>query len=192
MISHLTGNVFHKDLTFLILDVGGVGYKVFATRETIETLQNTEVSLWIHSAIRENAHDLYGFPTKDELSFFELLIGISGIGPKTALGILNVASIKTLHQAIRQGNTAHLIKVGGIGKKNAEKMVLELQDKLGSYDIEESAALQDEEDVVLALSALGYGQKEARDALRSLSRDTASTGDRVKQALKILSQKKNA
>jgi len=189
MISHLRGEILHKDLSYLILEVSGVGYRIFATRETIEGLPLANAALWTHLAIRENSHDLYGFLTRDELFFFELLISISGIGPKTALGILNVASIETLHQAVRQGNTAHLIKVGGIGKKNAEKIVLELQDKLGGFTAVGSAVLRDEEDVVEALGALGYSQKESRDALRTLSSEITGTGERVKQVLKILSKK---
>lgn len=189
MISHLSGNILQKNLSSFVLDVHGVGYKIFATQETIESLPNVNAEVWTHLAIRENSHDLYGFLTQDELVFFELLISISGIGPKTALGILGVASIETLHQAIRQGNTAHLIKVGGIGKKNAEKIVLELQDKLGGFSDSVGTILREDEDVVEALISLGYNQKEIRDTLRTIPKEVGSTSDRVKQALKFLSKK---
>ena len=190
MISFLKGKILHKDTTYLVLETGGVGYKVFITGTAMESLKGVETELWIHTAIRENSHDLYGFPSREELVFFELLITISGIGPKSALGILNVASLETLRKAVIQGNTGHLTKVSGIGKKNAEKIVLELQGKLGEVTPEEGYALRDEEDAMEALGSLGYSQKESRDALKEVGKDIASTSERVKLALKILSNKR--
>lgn len=186
MISYLKGSVMHKDTSFLILDVRGVGYKVFTTQEELSSGE-IERDLWIHTAIRENSHDLYGFQTREKLLFFELLIGVSGIGPKTALGILNASGTETLHRAIRSGNTALLIKVGGIGKKNSEKIVLELQDKLQEVHFGEMPP-SEEEDVVSALESLGYEQKEIREALRSLPKETLGTGEKVKAAIKTLSK----
>jgi Holliday junction DNA helicase RuvA len=192
MIGRLEGNISYKDNRFLILNVGGVGYKVFTTASILEkTRENDEkFNLWTYLAVRENALDLYGFLKQEELKFFELLISISGIGPKTALSILNIASIETLRRAVSSGDTSHLIKVSGIGKKNAEKIVLELK---GKFDAEESEYisehLKDEADAIEALTSLGYNQKEAREALRKLSKDISGTSEKVKQALKILSNK---
>lgn len=190
MISHLSGTILHKNESNITLDVNGVGYKIFVTGTTLESLKGISAELWTHLAVRENAQDLYGFPTREELEFFELLISISGIGPKTALGILNVATLETLKQAVLHGNTAHLIKVGGIGKKNAEKIVLELSGKLGDFEGKDGGELREEEDVLEALTSLGYSQREARDAIQSVAKDTTGTSEKVKQALKILSAKR--
>lgn len=185
MISHLKGTVIHKDAKYLVLEAGGVGYKVYGTFETIESSTVTaEKSLWTHHAVREDASDLYGFPTKDELDFFELLISISGIGPRTALGILNVTTVSALKRAVSSGDTSHLVKVSGIGKKNAEKIVLELK---GKFDKDDESALgfKEEVDALEALKSLGFGHAEVREALKQVA-DATSTGERVKKALKIL------
>jgi len=185
MIASLTGTITNKSESYLVLEVNGVGYKIYATGNTIESIKTSPISMWIHHAIRENASDLYGFITRDELEFFELLISISGIGPKTALGILNVANIETLKQAVRSGNSGHLTKISGLGKKNAEKIVLELSGKIG-VGAEGSLNIEDEGDAIEALTSLGYSQKEARDALREVPSDIVGTSDRVKKALKHL------
>jgi len=186
MISHLSGTVLHRNNLYLVLDVNGVGYKVFVTLNALEKIKNDEpLRVWIHHVIRETASDLYGFIIREELEFFELLISISGIGPKTALGILNVANIETLKQAVRSGNSAHLTKISGIGKKNAEKIVLELSGKLG-LGLDGALNISDEGDAIEALASLGYSQKEARDALREIPNDVVGTSERVKKALKHL------
>jgi Holliday junction DNA helicase RuvA len=190
MISQLFGTIIHKDIRFLVLDVNGVGYKVYASGETIEKTPTTSpVRFWIHMVVREDALDLYGFPTKDEQEFFELLIGISGIGPKSALSILNLATIPTLKKAIVSGDSTYLTKVSGIGKKNAEKIVLELKDKLiFSSEEDEVASRSYESDSLEALKALGYAEREARDALKKVPKEITNTGECVKFALKILAK----
>ena len=208
MISRLTGTIAHVDLKYVILDVGGVGYKVHTTADIAmkigkariagaskATEEEIRITFWTYLAVREDALDLYGFLSPAELSFFELIITISGIGPKTALGILNVAPIQALDAAIRSGDTAHLVKVSGIGKKMAEKIVLELKDKTGSLHTiestpEEAASLKNsmrnDADALEALKALGYSPMEARDVLKSLDKSIKDTGAKVKAALKIL------
>lgn len=188
MIQHLTGTVLDISENTAVLDVQGVGYKISATGQTLQTLKTgSPASLWTHLAVRETALDLYGFPSRSELAFFELLITISGIGPKTALGILNVASVDTLRNAVFTENTAHLIKVSGIGKKNAEKIVLELRGKLEGSASEDGSGQHDDSDALEALTSLGYTSKEAREALKDIPQEISGTGERVKQALKILS-----
>ncbi len=188
MIQHLSGTVLDISENVVILDVHGVGYKLSATAQTLQMLKTgSPTSLWTHLAVRETALDLYGFPSRSELSFFELLITISGIGPKTALGILNVASVETLRNAVFTENTAHLIKVSGVGKKNAEKIVLELRGKLDGEASDGASGRHDDSDALEALTSLGYTSKEARDALKDIPQEIAGTGERVKQALKILS-----
>jgi Holliday junction DNA helicase RuvA len=190
MISHLSGKILHKDDSYLVLEVGGVGYKVFMTGNMLELLKEENAALWIYTSIRENSHDLYGFLIRSELEFFELLISVSGIGPKTALGILNAAPIDALRHAVQRGNVAHLVKIGGIGKKNAEKIVIELQEKLGEIENLSDDAMQAEEDAVEALSSLGYTTKDAREALKEVPENVSSASERVKQALKVLGKNK--
>lgn len=192
MITQLAGTVAHKDIRYVVLDVHGVGYKVYASAETIERLSTDKpVRIWTHQVIREDSADLYGFELKDELEFFELLIGISGIGPKTALGILNLASLSTLKRAIVSGDSTYLTKVSGIGKKNAEKIVLELKDKLiAVFDETESPDAQSHNDSLEALKSLGYSEREARDALKKVSPEVTDVGEVVRHALKILSKQK--
>ncbi|MEK7135389.1 MAG: Holliday junction branch migration protein RuvA [Patescibacteria group bacterium] len=188
MIASLSGTVRHKDLNWVVLDVSGVGYKVLVpTDVAVEATLSQPLFLWTHLAIRETSHDLFGFLEKETLEIFELLITISGIGPKTALGILNVASPATLRQAVGSGDTSYLTRVSGIGKKNAEKIVLELKDKL-KYSEEESAPnTRGEGDALEALVSLGYSERDAREALKKVPKTTTDAGERVKLALKALS-----
>ena len=122
------------------------------------------------------------------ISFFELLISnVSGIGPKTALGILSVTTIKNLRQAIGTGETAHLTKISGIGKKIADKIVLELRDKIDFLESEkDSGDMRDESDAIEGLKSLGYAEREAREVLKKLPKEISRPSERIKQALKIL------
>lgn len=189
MIGKITGTVEKADIGLLIINVGGIGYKVFTPVAILDTAEKQkEISLWTHLAVRETALDLYGFETEEELRFFELLLNISGIGPKSALGILNVASPRTLRQAIQSGDTSHLTKVSGIGKKSAQKIVIELKDKLSADEDEDLGTLQADVDVVEALQALGYSQAQARTAIENIPTEIIDTSERVKLALKDLSK----
>jgi Holliday junction DNA helicase RuvA len=138
-------------------------------------------------AVRDDAMDLYGFMEKKDKDFFELLISVSSIGPKSALNILGLVSSDTLINAIRSGSTSHLVKVSGIGKKTAEKIVMELKDKLGGVASEEiSIGMSSDMDAIEALKALGYDADEAREALKKINKDITDTGAKVKAALKML------
>jgi len=187
MITQLRGKIQGKDPEYCILDVGGVGYKVFVTPETLaKTPEEKEVLLWTHLAVRETSMDLYGFLTREDLVFFELLIGISGVGPKSALGILGMADVQTLTTAVSEGDTSYLTKVSGIGAKSAQKIVLELSDKVGK--ISSNGFLKEDADTIDALSAMGYSVSEARSALKEVPRDVIGASERLKQALKLLAQ----
>jgi Holliday junction DNA helicase RuvA len=186
MIGHLKGTVIHSDLKSLILDVSGVGYKIYTNTTVLDKNKEKTLELWTYLAVRETALDLYGFETKDELDFFELLISVSGIGPKSAMGILSIATLQNLRHAISTGDTSHLTKVSGIGKKNAEKIVIELKDKLGGLSIDMSHSIKGDVDALEALQSLGYGEREVREALKKVV-DAKDTGDKVKKALKLLS-----
>lgn len=192
MISHLRGTILDLAEKYLVLDVGGIGYKVFCSPDTLARFSiAAEASLFTYLSVRENALDLYGFPTAEEEDFFELLLSVSGIGPKSALGILSVTTVDTLKQAIGTGDTSYLTKVGGIGRKTAEKVVLELRDKLKAHTgtKESHTALRAESDVIEALKSLGYSQNEARDALKEIPSEIVGTNARIREALKILGQK---
>lgn len=189
MISKLKGNVDYISEKFLVVDVSGVGYKVFATSDILSTTKTDEkVSLWIYTAVRENSIELYGFRNPSELSFYELLLDVSGIGPKSALAILGIAPIEILRRAIATGDTSYLNKVSGIGRKTAEKIIVELKDKFAIYkdDSFSDGQIREEEDILEALKSLGYSQNEARDALKQISNDTKGANARIKEALKIL------
>jgi Holliday junction DNA helicase RuvA len=186
MISQVTGQVIHKTDKYIIVETNGIGYKIFATTELLSVAKMDEkLKAWTYLAVRENALDLYGFSNKEELDFFELLNTISGVGPKTAIGILNVATVGSLRKAISTGETAHLTKVSGIGKKMADKIVLELKGKLGSYE-EVALGLKEEIDALEALKSLGYSHKESREALQEIDKSITTTSGRVKAALKHL------
>jgi Holliday junction DNA helicase RuvA len=186
MISKITGEIIHKADKFIIIETNGIGYKVYGTTELISKVKEAETAkIWTYLAVRENALDLYGFSDKKELDFFELLITISGVGPKTALNILNVANVDSLRKAISTGETAHLTKVSGLGKKMADKIVLELKGKLGSYE-EINLGLKEEIDALEALKSLGYSHKESREALQEIDKSHTTTSARVKAALKHL------
>jgi Holliday junction DNA helicase RuvA len=192
MISKLTGKIAHSDLKYIVLDVNGVGYKVTTNSDTITRISGTskEVELWTYLAVRENALDLYGFENLRELNFFELLITISGIGPKTAMGIMNAAPLETLETAIQTEDSTHLTRINGIGKKVAEKIIMELKGKVTAvaHTPESKNAMRNDSDALEALKSLGYSQSEARDALKEVSKKVEKTSDKIKEALKVLSK----
>ena len=190
MISFLRGPIIETGNRYAVLDIQGIGYKVYMTDDAIHTLKaGQEMTIWTHHIVREDAQDLYGFISQKERSFFELLISISGIGPKSALNILSLVSSETLASSIRSGSVAHLVKVSGIGRKTAEKIVLELKDKMGGISSDDptlSAGMSSDMDALEALKALGYETDEAREALKKISPDISDTSKKVKAALKEL------
>ncbi|MBP7006586.1 MAG: Holliday junction branch migration protein RuvA [Candidatus Pacebacteria bacterium] len=186
MIGSLKGEIILKTDKFLILETSsGVGYKINVSPENflISKKEGDNVFLWIYTHVREDAMELFGFLDYKELALFEMLISVSGIGPRSALVILSVATVDTLARAISTGDVTYLTKISGIGKKTAEKIVLELRDKLEMTD--EGGTLQEELDALEALKSLGYSQGEAREALKRVSPDT-DTNTKVREALKIL------
>ena len=171
-----------------LIDVGGVGYTVRVSAMTIAALgkEGAPVSLYVHTAVREDAIDLYGFPDEEELAFFKLLTSVSGIGPKTALGILNVANVVSLKRAIAHGDASLLTRVYGMGKKSAERIVVELRDRLAKEGFGEgSSSFNADTEVLEALEALGYRGEEAREALKQAG-EGAGVRERLSAALKFL------
>jgi Holliday junction DNA helicase RuvA len=192
MIGSIKGKIILKTEKYIIVETGGVGYKISVVsgeaRPSMLGLASptAETFFWIHTHIREDILDLYGFLDRQELEFFEMLINVSGIGPKGALGILGIASIETLKKAISTSDISYLTKISGIGKKTAEKIVIELRDKMGEQ--KEGSSLQGELDVLEALKSLGYSQHEARETLKKISPEL-NTNAKIKEALKILGGK---
>ena len=187
MIGHIEGTVLAVRATFAIISAGGVGYKIALTKEALAGLKpERTVSFWTHLVVREDVLDLYGFRTEEELRIFELLLTVSGIGPKSALAVMDVASVETLRSAISQANANCLTEVSGIGKKTAGKIILELKDKIGASAAESGHALQGDQEAQEAMRALGYSQNEAREALRKVPRSFVNSNDRLREALKIV------
>jgi Holliday junction DNA helicase RuvA len=185
MIGYIEGEVKALRPTHCILLTGGIGYKVFTVKDSLLRRSVGEnAQFWIHMAVREDAQDLYGFSSQEELTFFELLLTVSGIGPKSALAILDAVTIETLQSAVSQNRAEYLTKVSGIGKKTAEKIVLELKDKVGSTA--ESGMLKGDIEALEALRALGYSPAEARDTLRKVPSQFSNSNDRLREALKLL------
>jgi len=188
MIAQLTGSIVLSGDKYVVLNVAGVGYKVAVSPDTARLIgkKDGEITLLTHLAVRENALELYGFIHRSELELFEMLISISGIGPKSAIQIMGLAGVETLKKAISSEDVSYLTKVSGIGKKTAQKIVLELKDKLGAGEAHHKGELREESDAVLALQSLGYSQGEAREALKEVGEKIKGTGARIKEALKIL------
>lgn len=182
MFGSIKGKIILKTDRGVIVETSGVGYKINILPD-LSHKEGGEVSFWIHTNVREDAIELYGFKERKELEFFEMLIGVSGIGPKSALAILGIATIETLRKAIGTGDITYLTKISGIGKKTAERIVIDLRDKMG--DEKEGVSLQIELDAMEALKSLGYSQSEAREALKKVSPDV-DTNTKIREALKIL------
>lgn len=174
----------------VLVEVGGVGYAVrvpLATREELRAQKQKTFSLFVHTAVREDAIDLYGFKTVDELGFFKQLMSVKGVGPKTALNILNVAEVKSLKRSIAAGDASVLTKVYGIGRKSAERIVVELRDKLAGESLSTSlGATSSDVEVIEALMALGYSAAESRRALKDIPEGTVGVRERLGAALKNL------
>ncbi|MBI4132128.1 MAG: Holliday junction branch migration protein RuvA [Candidatus Sungbacteria bacterium] len=193
MINAVEGIVELKGQRYAVIAAGGgISYRIFASAETLRKIpkKSQKIKLWTHLYQREDTVELYGFLYPAELDFFELLIQIPGIGPKSGLGIMAVASLDTLKKAIAAGDTSYLTKVSGIGRKTAEKIILELREKLAgaSASVVGTPELKDESDALDALVTLGYSQREARDALSAVPPDVRGASARVREALKRLGQ----
>ena len=192
MIGRLTGHVVEKNPPQILLDVQGVGYEVDVPMSTFYNLPATgeRVVLFTHLVVREDAHLLFGFGSEPERRAFRQLIKISGIGARTALSVLSGLSVAELAEAVTMQDTGRLTKIPGIGKKTAERLLLELKDKLGA-ELTTAVGVHRlppiSSDVLHALSALGYSDKEAVAVVKKLPGGLAA-GDAIRQALKLLAK----
>jgi len=191
MIGRISGILLEKTPPHLLVDCNGVGYEIDVPMSTYYNLPHTgeRVVLFTHQAIREDAHLLFGFGTASERALFRQLIKITGVGARTALGILSGMSVNDLAQAVTLQEPGRLVKIPGIGKKTAERLLLELKGKLGAdIGVVGTAPRDDTQaDVMNALLALGYSDKEALVATKNLP-EGASVSDGIKFALKALSK----
>ena len=188
MISSLEGLIEYKSSRFVAINVAGVGYKVFISPIISKKIPESgqKVKLFTFLYVRENALDIYGFLDRKEEEFFELLISISGIGPKSALGILSVASVSEIKSAIIKGDSAPLTKVSGIGRKTAEKIILELKNKIEILPSEFVAGSPEDSEVIDALIGLGYKLSEAREAIRKIPKSIKGVEAKIKETLKMM------
>lgn len=189
MIGFIKGRVIKKNASSLIIETSGIGYIIRATTNLLSKVKlEEEVSLFTHLAVRENSMDLYGFKDETDLHTFELLLEVSGIGPKSALTILSVAGRNIIEEAVSLGDPLRLTSIGGIGKKTAEKIVVELNGKIiksGNSKI----TIQEDMDVLEALKTLGYRERDVQEAIKLLPKEIDGTNQKIKEALKILAKK---
>jgi holliday junction DNA helicase RuvA len=186
MISYLKGTILHKSEKKITVANDYIGYEVNITSKLTEKLQlGKSIELFIYTKVREDEISLFGFESQEELSFFKDLIATSGVGPKTALEILN-QNLDQIKTAIMQKNSAFLSKIPGIGKKTAERIIIDLQNKVHPEKIEELPSFDDDkfEEVISALMNLGYQRQEIRGFLRKLSPETTTSEEIITQFLR--------
>jgi Holliday junction DNA helicase RuvA len=189
MIASLRGKIIAKDLNSLVVETGGIGYKVLCTLGLAASSQlHQEIHLHTYLQVREDAFVLFGFVEQAELDFFELLITVSGVGPKMALSVLSAGNSEMVKEAIAAEDVAVFTKIGGVGRKTAEKIIVELKEKVGALGYaREAGGAAGSDDLLMALEQLGYSLREIKEVLPKLERD-ASAEIRLRQALKLLSK----
>ena len=191
MIGKLTGTLIEKNPPQIVVDVHGLGYEVDVPMSTFYNLPATgeKVTLHTHLAVREDAHLLFGFLTADERAAFRQLLKIGGVGARTALAVLSGLSVNELAQAVAMQEAGRLVKIPGIGKKTAERLLLELKDKLPKATLAQAASAPPDagSDILNALLGLGYNEREAVGAMKQLPAG-ATVSDGIRQALKLLAK----
>jgi Holliday junction DNA helicase RuvA len=191
MIRMVRGTVMARGRDYLVIDVGGVGYKVFVP-ETAALTANTNETIMLHTylQVREDALNLFGFANEDELAMFELLLGVNGVGPKVALATLGVLNPDMIRSAVASEEPAMIARVPGVGKRTAEKIVLELRDKVKQVSGIQSLAFATDVDseVVDALVSLGYSVVEAQRAIQKLPKEAVGVEERLRLALSQFTQ----
>lgn len=190
MIARLHGQLIEKQPPVLVVDVNGVGYELEAPMSTFyKTILGASVTLFVHQVVREDAHLLFGFASREERDLFRTLLKVNGVGPKMALAILSGMEADAFAACVRQGDVATLTRIPGVGKKTAERLVMEMRDRVGSAAAGGAAGdsglpATPARDAVTALIALGYKAAEAERAVGRIKNDNASAEDLIRQALK--------
>jgi len=183
MIAYISGKILVKREHYIIVVVNGLGYKIFVAPKLIQEL-SVQADLYLYQQVKEDGTALFGFKTVSELEFFELLLTISGIGPKSALGILSLAKIDEIKEAIALGNADLLTTVSGIGRKTAERLVMELKNKVSHLVSGDSLGADARGEELEALVSLGYSLSQAREALNKIDASITDSGERIREALK--------
>lgn len=191
MLAYIEGQIIKKSKFFVILKTNNLGYLIYLKEKDLEAVEVLDkASYYLHNNIKEDASDLYGFLDFSDLEMFKLLLSVSGIGPKSALSIMSLASTSDIAKAVSANEADILTKVSGVGKKTAERLVLELKNKLDSF-IDHSQGLSEaglaQSDELEALLSLGYSLNDARLALKSVDENIVDSSQRLKAALKNLS-----
>lgn len=189
MIGFLSGTIIRITPQFLILNVSGVGYKVLVPSSVLtKAVLSQPLELHVYTHVREDSLELFGFSDPQDLTLFEYLISVNGVGCKTALGIFSVGSRSSIIQAISTADTGFFMGVPRLGKKNAQKIIIELKNKIGAtteLDLQEESGREVEE-AVLALQGFGYTQREAQAAIQAIKGQGVTTEEKIKLALKYL------
>lgn len=186
MIAYISGKVLTKQFDYLILNNSGIGYKIFSTELELSSLNiGQETSFWIYENIKEDLHDLFGFSTEESLQIFEKILSVNGAGPKAALAILNIGSLDDLKAALVNSDAKYIQQASGVGKKLAERLILEISGKLSETALEANTKIKTNEDdeAYQALISLGYSPKDATKALEGIDL-SLSTEERIKMALR--------
>lgn len=189
MIAYIKGQIIQIGAKALTVLVGGLGYEIFLTPKNLSSAKlNSEADFFIYNHIKEDAQDFYGFRTSEELDFFKKVISVSGIGPKGALNILSLAEVADLKRAIGQGDALFLRQVSGIGRKTAERLVVELREKFIEELSGQIALGSGDKQVLEALISLGYKEREAAEAVQNLTQEGGDLASRLKEALRAVAK----
>ena len=198
MFAYIKGSVEEKGNNYVVIDVGGVGYQIFMPSSSIDRIGELGAILKVHTHyyVREDNISLYGFLTKEELRMFELLLSVSGIGAKSAIAMLSEISPSSFALAVISNDVSKLVKIPGVGKKTAERMILELKDKLKTEEAVQkdekiSAVIVDDNkssEAVSALQVLGYSKKEIEKAFEKIDIDSLNVEDIIRKALALLAR----
>ncbi|MEK7186327.1 MAG: Holliday junction branch migration protein RuvA [Patescibacteria group bacterium] len=189
MIGSLKGKVDLKSGTTIIIDVHGVGYKAQVSSEVLnKAIVGQEIKIYTYTHVREDVLDLFGFSSADDLKLFEQIIGISGIGPRTALNIFSIGTRDGISEAIIKGDVEFFTQVPRLGRKNAQKLIIELKGKLGSLeDLDLSAEADGQSnEIITALKSFGFSVGEAREAIKNIDKKVQTIEEKVRLALKYL------
>ncbi len=192
MIYSISGKLVWRSGRFVAIETGGLAFKIATSERTLKALGpvGSQAKLFTHLHVKEDGMDLYGFVSDKDLSFFELLISVSGVGPKSALSILDVAPLDDLAAAIKAGRPDLLTRASGIGTKTAERIIVELKNKVQTSGADLAVEkMEDDADIVEALTNLGYRREEARAAVAKVNSKVRGTEERLKAALAVLGKK---
>ncbi|MFH1188228.1 MAG: Holliday junction branch migration protein RuvA [bacterium] len=191
MIYSISGKLIKKEETFIVLNVGGVGIKVYVPRSFFDSSvkRGATITLFTHLHVRDGIIDLYGFLKEQERVFFESLISVSGVGPKSAMSILNTSTVERLSAAVSEGDVALFQKTSGIGRKTAERIILELKEKITFFHTEETVGrMKVDSDVFEALVGLGYPRGKVREVISKIDKTLKTTDERLRDALQKIKE----